>query len=171
MQQIGRLGLQQSVSHMKACVDFGNGRRLREGAFVQVLQHDFIHDAHEFGAAIKPLHQLFAGSAAMGVAQAKLCGQVVLEIKQQPVFATPRQVVQTDAQHLQEALVTSDLPGFARRDQSVAGQRRPATAQTGTLADPEYALQVAQPAWTFLDVGFQIVGGIVEAGVAVRLFQ
>ena len=75
--------------------------------------------------------------------------------------------MQADAQGLQQRLVAGDGAGLPVSVISPACARLFQLArQAAGAADPEYGLQIAQAAWTFLEIGFEVVIGIDEAGMA-----
>src|SRR6185295_9748451 len=79
--------------------------------------------------------------------------------------------MQAHAQYGKRRFMTLKLAGFLAREYLLPRQILPTVAQTGGAADPQYVLQIAQPSRTFLDVGFEVVGGIVEPRVSLLLFQ
>ena len=137
----------------------------------QVLQNDGIEQLHGLGGGVEPLHQLFAGAPCRRVGKPIFLGQRRLEIEQQAVFAPGGQVVQTHAQYGKRRFMALELTRFLAGQYFVLREIRPAVSQTGGAADPEYVLQVAQPSRAFLDVRFEVVGGIVEPRVPLLLLE
>ncbi len=96
-------------------------------------------------------------------------GQFLLVIEQQPVFAPAGQGVQGEANAPEKGLAVFEALQLARCQEIVVdefGQRRGPEMPLGHPADH---LDVAQPARAAFDVGFEVVGRVVVAMVALDL--
>jgi len=71
---------------------------LRKQPCPHVLQQHAVELLDGLFGAVVTLHQVFTGAARGAGLNAHLCGERRLVVKQQPVFAPPRQIVQADAQ-------------------------------------------------------------------------
>ena len=92
-------------------------------------------------------------------------------VEEQAVLGAAGELMQADADVLQEALDRAQLAGLAAGDQAVAGEVAPVVAEAGGACDPAQHLQVAQPAGALLAVGLERVGRVVEARVALLLLE
>ncbi len=149
----------------------GFRRRQGKNPPPQIVQHDGIEQLNGFCGCVELLHQLFAGAPGRRVGQAVFLGERGLEIEQQAVFAPVGQVMQARSQHGKRGFVPLELARFLAGQYFLASEILPAVSETGGAADPEYVLQVAQPARAFLDIRFEVVGSIVEACVPLLLLE
>ena len=92
-------------------------------------------------------------------------------VEQQAVLAAAGQQVQLDAQLGEQRVDTFELADFRGCDQPGFCQCRPVVADAGGTRHPLDHLQIAKAAGTFLAVGFEAVGRVVELGVAFGLLQ
>jgi hypothetical protein len=100
------VGLEQFVAAVKVLVDFfAAAAARREDQRAEVLQHDRVQLADLDCRAVKALHQVLARAAVRGVAQAHLGRERGLHVEHQAFFAALREVMQADAQILQEGFV------------------------------------------------------------------
>ena len=94
-----------------------------------------------------------------------------LHVEHQPVLAASREVVQADAQLVDQPLVARNFARFDRSHQFVPGELAPRATKAGGARDPDDGLQVAQPARTFLDVGLEVVRGVLVPQMALLLLE
>ena len=91
-------------------------------------------------------------------------------VEQQPVLAPAAHEVQREAHAPQPGLRRLQLRELARRQEAVAGEFLERLGAEMALGDPGDGLDVAQPAGALLDVRLEVVGGVVEAVMALGLF-
>src|SRR3569833_1798824 len=90
-------------------------------------------------------------------------------IKQEPVFAPPRQDVQTEAHLPQEGLRCFQAAQLRNRQEPASGEAIERVGAEVSLCHPGNGLDVAQSAGTGLYIGLEDVGRIVGLGVTIRL--
>jgi len=98
-----------------------------------------------------------------GVLVTKLPGDADLVVEQQPVLAPPCDRVQRKSHFPQECLRLAQLAQFGRGQEAVGDQLVERLGAEVPLGHPAYGLDVAQPAGARLDVGFEVVAGVVIA--------
>jgi hypothetical protein len=138
---------------------------------MQVLQQQRVDLAHQLGRAVIALHQLLARAFGGAVGEPELGGERRLQVEHQPVLAPSRQIVQPNPQIGDRSLLTRHRAGLRRRHQAVAGELAPRVPEPGCAGDPDDGLQIAQSARTFLDVGLQVVRGVVVFEMALLLLE
>ncbi len=74
-------------------------------------------------------------------------------------------MVQADAQILQRALVTRQVPSFFGGDDMAAREIHPTSTHAVGAGYPQNVGQVTQSPGAFFDVRLQVVGRVVEASV------
>ncbi len=142
----------------------------REDARTHGLQQHGIELQYFLLGAVVALHQVFAGAALCAGRDAELFGECGLVFEHQTVIVPAGKIMQADAQVLQQAFVARDLARLGRGDEAGLRQRLPGMAEAAGARDPQHGLQVAQAPRAFLQVRFQVVVGIDEAGMALLLF-
>ena len=167
--------VQQFVDGLEVGVDRLDRNLRREQAKMQVLQQDDADLPDRFGGAVIALHQLLRRAAVRRIDQAHLARQRhVLHVEHEAIFATIREVMQPDAQLVEEPLVPArDVAPtrFERRHQAVLGELGPRLRKACRARDPHDRLQIAQAARAFLDVGLEVVRRVLVAQVALLLLQ
>ena len=129
-----------------------NDRHLRDRLRVQVVAlHQRFRAAHD---ACRPVAEAF--------------GDRFLEVEKKPVLMTPRNEVQLDAKHLQEAEAALDRFLFARRDEVRCAHLRCVGAEPGSAGAPEKDLDVAQSAGRLLQIRLERIGRVFVALVPPR---
>src|SRR5204862_4548398 len=91
--------------------------------------------------------------------------------EQQAVFPPRGQVVQPPPQFGKRGSVALQLPRFFAGENALFGEIAPTAPELCRMRDPQDVLQIAQAAWTLLEVRLEVVGGIVEAGMALLLLE
>ena len=149
----------------------------------QRLDQDVVGTLDQLGGPVITLHQAFTrgdnsasslldsrlpafGAPVRGGGKPQARGELGLVIEGQAVVAPLGQQVQMDAQHRQGALFARDAPCLGRGEQSSTGDAVPAAADAAGLRQPVDRMQVAQAAGAVLQIGFEFVRAVVEAGVA-----
>ncbi len=135
----------------------------REKGAAQILQHDRMQLHDGFCRPVVALHQFLGGAARLMTGRTQRHGDLCLQVEHEPVLVAPGDDVQHRPDALEPALVAPQLRGFARDDQVARRQVAPALAESGRPGDPQQHVQIAQPARTFLRVGFEVPGGVVVA--------
>ena len=164
--------VQEFADALEALVDIDcRGVAVRKELDAKIEQQDGVELGDLLCRAVILLHENFGGAAVLAGLEAKLAGEFFLVVEKQAVLAAPGEVVQADSGVLQEALEFAQFGGFFGGDQRVPGQVAPVGAKTGCAADPADQLQVTQAAGALLAVGFQRVGRVGVARVALFLFK
>jgi hypothetical protein len=147
-------------------------RRLVAGQLLlETLQQPVVDPHHRGGAAEKPLHHLLHRQVvAVFVLQAEHGGEGLLVVETQALLAAVGQQVQAETQARQGPPLTLQAGAFVLTQQAQRHQGAQAGHAVQAHAHPGDGLQVAQAARAFLDVGLEVVRGIVETGVAGALF-
>ncbi len=171
LEQILVADIQQCADDPEPLVQRVLRRHFMEQVVVQVLQQDGVELAHRNFGAVVTLHQVFAGTPVGRSGDAHLLGERGLELEDQAVFAAHGEIMQTDAQCLQQRVMPGDLACLGRADQACLGKLGPARAQARCAADPGDGLQVAQAAGAFLEIGFEVEISFHEARMPLLLFM
>ncbi len=111
--------------------------------------------------AVIVLHELLDGEVVIAVAITERLAERALVIEQQPVLAPPGQLVQREADAPQQRLALDQGLILGLGQKTVVHQIVQGFGAEMALGDPADHLDVAQPAGVLLDVGFQVVGGVV----------
>ncbi len=98
-------------------------------------------------------------------------GEGGLQVEDQPILAPAGEEMQPHAQPADEALGGGHGERLALREESVRRELLPRAAETGRAGDPYHRVQIAQPAGAFLDVGLEVVRGIVVLEVPLLLLE
>ena len=94
-----------------------------------------------------------------------------LQIERQPLFGTPRHVMQVEPDGPQELPRASSMAGFlVGQDTAETGQFAHGLRVEHIASDPVQGLQVAQSAAAFLDIGLHHEGAVPVAAMADRAF-
>ncbi len=163
--------VEQLAHDLEARVDHDRGAAVGEDHAAVVLQQHGVELHHHLGGDVVALHQHLGGAPGGRGLDAEDAGELFLVVEEQAVLRAPGEMMQADADVLQEALDRAQFAGFAAGDEAVAGEVAPAVAKPGRACDPAQHLQVAQPAGALLAVGLEGVGRVVEAGVALFLLE
>ena len=164
--------VEQLVDHLEIGVERRRLGARRKQPRVQVLQQDHVDLAHELGRAVVALHQLLARALGRRVDEPDLARERVLQVEHQPVLAAAGEVVQAHAQRA-DAGAPAATPSRASpvvMSPARASSRHDAAEARGAR-DPDHRLQVAQAAGAFLDVGLEVVRGVVVLEVALLLLE
>jgi hypothetical protein len=148
-----------------------NAARAGEELRLDVLDQDRGELRDGLGGPVIAAHQLFAGALGDGRLVAEAFGHRRLQVEHHDVLTTPGGHMKPGAQRLQETFVVAQFARLALGDQAARFEFAPAAAKPGRLGDPENQLKIAQAARTFLDVGFERVGCVLELGVALAHFE
>ncbi|CUK07277.1 Uncharacterised protein [Achromobacter sp. 2789STDY5608615] len=138
----------------------------REQAFLDVLHQDAVELRHQARGPVVALHQQLAAAPRGGGVDAVDLGQGRLQVEQHAVFAAPGQQVQLDAQALEGLFGLAQVARLGRGQQACLRHRAPVLAEAGRARHPQDHLQVAQAAGRFLAIGFERVGRVLVARVA-----
>jgi hypothetical protein len=163
--------LEQFVDGFELRVEWHRRRERRMEPGVQVLQQDDVHLAHQLGSPVIALHELLAGAPSGLVGQLQLFCQRRLLIEYQAVLAPLQQIVHAHAHGADEALLARYRASLGNGHQAMPGEFDPCLAKAGSAGYPEHGLQVAQAAWTLLDVGFEVVDRVVVLLMPLLLLQ
>ncbi len=163
--------VEQLVDGLKIRVDRLRGELGGKQPRMQVLQQHDADLADRLRRPVIALHQLL-GRAPLGrVGQPEVAGERGLHVEHQPVLAAAGEIMQADAQVAQQPLLPDDLARLRTGHQAARGKIAPGTAEARGAGDPHDRLQIAQAARAFLDVGLEIVGGVLVAQVALLLLE
>jgi hypothetical protein len=166
MQQVGVAQRQAVVDSDEIVVDRHHVLGFAQ-AFVEPLQQALAETLHQRGAAKKSLHQLLDREiVAVFVVQADACGQRFLVVEQQTLLAPLRHQMQAVTQARQRTAAGVEDVVFVRTQGAERDEFIHARDAEDPLGQPCQRVQVAQAAGAFLEVRFEVVGGVVVAGVA-----
>ena len=142
---------------------------VQQDGLVEQLQQHLVEPLHLDRRAVVVLHELFDRQVGVGIAVAQLLRQYALVFEKQTVFMAVGEQMECipDPPEMFLALAKTLI--------LLVGQEAP-TDQCLHAADVEMALghpgdrlDVTQPAWTLLEVGLEVLTGIVVLGVAFAL--
>ncbi|KFB67247.1 MAG: hypothetical protein CAPSK01_003364 [Candidatus Accumulibacter vicinus] len=164
--------IQQIVPVLEAFIDRQRPllRRWRYCS-ADVQQQDRVDLRDFLGCSVITLHQPFTGPAGVGGSETHPFGECRLVVKQQTIFAPADVQVQVCTQTLQKTDAALQLKLFFLGDEAVLREIFPGVTVAGRTGNPQDCLQIAQPARSFLAVGFQAVRGVLVAAVPLFLFH
>ena len=163
---------QEALDGLEALVDdhrLGGLAGMQDDLAEQLQQH-FIEAVEFLYIAVVIPHEDFHRLLVVAVPVAEDAGEGALVIKQQAVLAPAGVGVQGEAHAPQEGLPPGQRQVFQAGEEAVLDQLFEPVGAEVVLGHPAHHVDVAQPAGAFLDIGFQLVGGVVKAGVARLLF-
>ncbi len=159
--------LEVVVAHLEARVERDDRRfAVAEDGLAEQLQQHLVQQAHVHDRAVVALHELLDGEGVRGVLVAEHLRQPDLVVEQQPVLAPARDHVQPEARLPQEGLRRAQLAQLGGRQEAVVHQLVEGLGAEVALRHPADGLDVAQAAGARLDVGFEVVRGVVVTMVA-----
>jgi len=137
-----------------------------EDDFFEVLDDQVaqLADAHHHPVVL--LHELFDGALGVVVAVAEQCSDAALVVEQQAVLGATGEHVQGIAHFPQEVLGRGQQFVLAFQQEAFAGQGMQVQRAVLAAGDPEHRLDVAQATGRALDVGLEVVLGVVVLVVA-----
>ena len=136
-----------------------------QGNFLEELHEQFVQPLQAHDRAVIELHELLDRLIDVLILNTELAGQILLVLEQQPVLAAVGHDVQGEADFPQKITGLEQFGVFRLGEPALADQIQ-RSGVVVTLDDPVDVLDVAQAARTLLDVGLEVVGGVVEFGVA-----
>jgi len=142
---------------------------LTEDRFLEQLQQQVVETGQRLDAAVIQLHEVLDRLVVVGVHITEQRRQLDLMIEQQPVLVAAGDHVQGEAHPPQEILAGEQLVAFLLAEEAAVAQLVQGEGVEVALGDPGHGVDVAQAAGAFLDVGLQLVAGIVVLGVALAL--
>ena len=92
-----------------------------------------------------------------------------MKIEQQPVFTPFSEIVEADAEVLQDGLMTLGKARPPRCDKTPLASSYQDFPKTGSAADPQDILQIPKSTGTLLDIGLKIVRDIVISAMPLLL--
>ncbi len=147
----------------KACIQRLGGAAVFVGEddLFEVLNDQVaqLADAHHHPVVL--LHELLDCPLGVLVAVAQQCGEAALVVEQQAVLGATGQHVQGVAHFPQKILGRSQQFVLAFQQETFAGQRVQVQGAVLAAGHPEHRLDVAQATGRALDVGFEVVLGVV----------
>ena len=138
--------------------------------FFETLQQTVVDAQHPAGAAVEALNHLFDRKIVglVGVAQTRR--QQLLVIEAQTLFAAFGHQMQAEAQPRQRFAFAFERVEFHRADLPERQHRFQVSAAQQPLRHPAQRLDIAQPTGAVFQIGFEIVRGIAETRMTLRLF-
>ncbi len=125
-------------------------------------------NAHDHPVVL--LHEAFDSQLGVAVLVAEQCGKTALVIEQQAVLCASGEHVQAVTDLPEKLLRSGHQAVFAFREKALIHHGLQIQRAELTACDPEDRLDVAQSTRGALDVGLQVVLGVVVLGVACALF-
>ena len=162
--------LERAVAHLEARIERTRRLALGEDRLAEQLQQQLVEQADVHDGAVVALHELLDRERVGGILVAEDLREADLVIEQQAILAPPGEDVQAEAHLPQEGLRL--LAGGAappRRQKAVRDEPVERVGAEVALGDPGDGLDVAQPAGAGLDVGLEVVGGVVRLEVPLGL--
>ena len=168
---VGMAQLDVAASNLEACVDRLDLERLArvEDHLVEMLQQHVVEPGQRGDMAIVGLHELLDRETLRRVGVAEQLGQGALMIEQQAVFGAFRDHVQCIAHLPQKGLALTQNPQFGVVHEALGDDILVAQRPEMALGHPADHLDVAQPAWRTLEVGLEMILGVVVLEVAGNL--
>ena len=168
---VGMAQLDVAASNLEACVDRLDLERLArvEDHLVEMLQQHVVEPGQRGDMAIVGFHELLDRETLRRVGVAEQLGQGALMIEQQAVFGAFRDHVQCIAHLPQEGLALAQNPQFGVVHEALGDDILVAQWPEMALGHPADHLDVAQPAWRTLEVGLEMILGVVVLEVAANL--
>ena len=160
--------LDEAVAHLEAPPERCRRARLAavQDLLLEVLEQHLVEAREGLHRAVVAFHELLDGEVGVVVAVAEAPRQLGLVVEEQAVLAPAREQVQADADAPQQRLALGELAVLALGEEAVGDQLVQVPGAVVALGHPADHLDVAQPARALLDVGLELVGGVVEAVVA-----
>ena len=138
---------------------------------MQVLQQDDVDLPDHFRGPVVALHQLLARAPGRRVGEPELVRERALQVEHEAILAPAREIVEPHPQRAYQPLLPRHGARLLQRDQPGAREIAPSAPETGGARDPQDRVQVAQPARAFLDVGLEVVGGVVILEMSLLLLE
>ena len=145
------------------------GSSLGQDRLAKQLQQQLVEQPDVDDGAVVALHELLDRERVGGVLVAEAARELDLVIEQQPVLVPAGEHVQAEAHLPQERLRRVQPPQLRGREEAVRDQLIERVGAEVALGDPGDGLDVAQPAGAGLDVGLEVVGGVVGLEVPLLL--
>jgi hypothetical protein len=161
------LDLEEIVAHLEARVERA-GRRLRveQDGLLEQLQQHLVQPGEFLHRPVVLLHELLDREGEAGILVAEHLRQLDLVVEQQPVLAPPGDGVQRPADAPQEVLAGEQPAVLVVGEEALLGELVQAADAEVAARHPADHLDVAQAAGAALDVGLEVVGGVVVAVMA-----
>ncbi|MNO75850.1 hypothetical protein D3C76_669130 [compost metagenome] len=137
--------------------------------FLEVLHDQVVEFRDRHHRPVVLLHEQLDRQLGVVAFIAEQAGDTPLVIEQQAVLGAPGEHVQGVADLPEEFLAGGQRAALAFHQEAFLDQRVQVEAAEMSPGDPEQGLQVAQTTRRALDVGLQVVLGVVVLGVAVDL--
>ncbi len=163
--------VEKLVDRLERVVDRDRLVARRKEPRVQVLQQDDVDLADELRRAIVALHQLLARGSRRRVGEAELARERILLVEHEAVLAPSGEIVEPRAQSPDQPLLPRDGARLLARDEARPRQLAPRAPEAGGARDPQHGLQVAEPSGALLDVGLEVVRGVVVLEVPLLLLE
>lgn len=137
-----------------------------EDHFLEVLDDQVaqLADAHHHPVVL--LHELFDGALGVLVVEAQQRCDAALVVEQQAILGAPGEHVQGVAHAPEEGLGGGQQFVLALQQEVLASQGMQVQCAVLATSYPQYGLDIAQAARAALDVGFEVVLGVVVLVVA-----
>ena len=161
--------LERAVAHLEARVQRARWLALAEDGFAEQLQQQLIQQAHVHHGTVVTLHELFDGERVRGVLVAEDLREADLVVEQQPVLVPSGEDVQAEAHLPQERLRLRQPPQLRGAQEPLGRESIEGVGAELPLRHPGDGLDVAQPAGAGLDVGLEVIGGVVGLEVPLGL--
>ncbi len=164
--------LDVAVAQLEATVQGLDLHRLLAGQddFLEVLDDQVVQLGDRHHHPVVLLHEAFDRQLDVVVFVAEQTGDAALVIEQQAILGAPGEHVQGIADPPEELLAGSQHAALAFHQEAFAHQGVQVEAAELAAGHPEDGLDVAQAAGGALDVGLEVVLGVVVLGVAALLF-
>ena len=162
--------LERAVAHLEVRIQRPRRFALAEDRFTKQLQQQLVQQAHVHDRAVVALHELLDRQRVGGVFVTEALGEADLVVEQQAVLAPRGEGVEAKAHLPQKRLRLLQAAQLRQREEPMRDQgiERVGAAEV-PLRDPGDGLDVAQASGAGLDVGFEVVSGVVGFQVPLGL--
>ena len=160
---------QRAVAYLEARIERPRRLALAQDGLAKQLQQQLIEQAHVHDGAVVALHELLDRERVGGVLVAEGLRQTQLVIEEQPILAPAVERVQPEAHLPQEGLGLLQAPQFRLGEEAVGHQAVERLGAEVALGHPGDGLDVAQAPGPGLDVGLEVVGGVIGLQVPLGL--
>ena len=166
-----RARLDKAILDLEALIEWFDRQYLAgmQDRLVEMLQQHVVEARQGRDMAVVALHELLDGETLRRVSKAEQFGDGTLVVEQQAVLGPAGKHVQGVAHLPQEGLTLAQDTQLGVVHEAGGHQVAVAFAAEMSLGDPADHLDIAQPAGRALDIGLQVVLGVVVALVAVDL--
>ncbi len=162
--------LERPVTHLEAWIQRPRWLALIEDRLAEQLQQQLVQQTHVHDSPVVPLHELLDRQGVGSVLVPESLGELELMIEEQAVFPPSRHDVQPEPDLPQHRLRLFQTPQFGTRQEAARDESVQCVGAEMPFGHPGDRLDIAQSARPCLDVGLEVVGGVVRLEMTLGLF-